>query len=350
MEFTKAKKIVLPRIIYAGHNVINKINEVLHELEIDGRILIVTGETTLKVAGNIIKENIKKDYKVDVILTGEATVENVENVKKFAKKKKSSAIIGVGGGTKIDIAKKIAYDLNKPFISVPTSASHDGVASNRASIRDNGDVISVEAATPISIIADTSIILSAPYRYLVAGAGDVIANYTAIYDWEKAYKLKGEEFSSSAYALSKYAAEEMLNYAPNMKPNDEESVWVVIKAIISSGMAMNLAGSSRPASGSEHLFTHAVEKIAPGRALHGEIAGIGTIIMSYLQGQDWKRVRDSLKVMGAPTKIKEIGLTPEEAIKALTIAHKMRDRFTILGENGISPEAAEKALRMTEVI
>ncbi|MGC8992796.1 MAG: NAD(P)-dependent glycerol-1-phosphate dehydrogenase [Thermoplasmata archaeon] len=313
-------------------------------------MLIVTGETTLKVAGNIIKENIKKDYKVDVILTGEATVENVENVKKFAKKKKSSAIIGVGGGTKIDIAKKVAYDLNKPFISVPTSASHDGVASNRASIRDNGDVISVEAATPISIIADTSIILSAPYRYLVAGAGDVIANYTAIYDWEKAYKLKGEEFSSSAYALSKYAAEEMLNYAPNMKPNDEESVWVVIKAIISSGMAMNLAGSSRPASGSEHLFTHAVEKIAPGRALHGEIAGIGTIIMSYLQGQDWKRVRDSLKVMGAPTKIKEIGLTPEEAIKALTIAHKMRDRFTILGENGISPEAAEKALRMTEVI
>ncbi len=350
MEFTKAKKMTLPRIIYAGHNVLNKISEVLHELEIKGRVLIITGENTLKVAGNQIRENIKKDYKVDVLLTGEANVQNVDEAKKYAKKKKSSVIIGVGGGTKIDIAKKVAYDLNRPFISVPTSASHDGVASSRASIRDNGNVISLDAATPLSIIADTSIILTAPYRYLVAGAGDVIANYTAIYDWEKAYKLKGEEFSSSAYALSKYAAEEMLNYAPNMKPNDEEAVWVVIKAIISSGMAMNLAGSSRPASGSEHLFTHAVELIAPGRALHGEIAAIGTIIMSYLQGQDWKRVRDALKIMGAPTKIKEIGLTPEEAIKAMTMAHKMRDRYTILGENGISPDAAEKALKVTEVL
>lgn len=350
MEFNKLKKMELPRIILAGHGALEKIGNVLRDLQVEGKVMIVTGPKTVEVAGSTVEKILKKDYKVEIFMTGDATVENVELVKKRAAKKKFNLIIGVGGGTKIDIAKKAAFDLSLPFISVPTSASHDGVASPRATIKDGMNTVSSEASVPISIIADTSIIVKAPYRYLIAGAADVIANYTAVKDWELAYKLKGEEFSSSAYAISKYTAEEMINYAPSLKPNDEESVWVVVKAIISSGMAMSLAGSSRPASGSEHLFTHAVETIAPGRALHGEIAGVGTIIMSFLQGQDWKKIRDALRVMGAPTKIKEIGLTTEEAVKALTIAHKVRERYTILGENGISLEAAEKALKATEVI
>ncbi|MGC8686541.1 MAG: NAD(P)-dependent glycerol-1-phosphate dehydrogenase [Thermoplasmata archaeon] len=350
MEFNKLKKMEMPRIILAGHGALDKIGKVLSDLQIKGKILIVTGPKTVEIAGDAVKKMLKKDYKVEIFLTGDATIENVEAVKKRASKKKFNLIIGVGGGTKIDIAKKAAYDLSLPFISVPTSASHDGVASPRATIKNGSSNVSSEARVPIAIIADTSIIIKAPYRYLISGAADVIANYTAVKDWELAYKLKGEDFSSSAYAISKYTADEMINYAPSLKPNDEESVWVVIKAIISSGMAMSLAGSSRPASGSEHLFTHAVESIAPGRALHGEVAGVGTIIMSFLQGQDWKKVREALKMMGAPTKAKEIGLTNEEAINALTMAHKVRERYTILGENGISQEAAEKALKATEVI
>jgi glycerol-1-phosphate dehydrogenase [NAD(P)+] len=350
MSFNKVKKMELPRIILAGHGVLEKIGEVIKSLGFNGRILIVTGNKTYGVAGKIVESIISRDYQVETLITGDATSENVEKVKDKTREGNFNLILGIGGGTKIDIAKKAAYDLSIPFISVPTSASHDGVASPRATIKNSGGIVSTEASVPISIIADTSVIVKAPYRYLIAGAADVIANYTAIRDWELAYKLKGEEFSSSAYAISKYTAEEMINYATQLKPNDEESVWIVIKAIISSGMAMSLAGSSRPASGSEHLFTHAVEMIAPGRALHGEIAGVGTIIMSFLQGQDWKRIRDALKVMGAPTKAKEIGLTEQEAIKALTIAHTVRNRYTILGETGISAEAAEKALRATEVI
>ncbi len=350
MTFTKVKEMDLPRKILAGHGVLDRIGSVVEKIGNFKRIIIVTGPKTMDIAGERVKEILKKGRKVNVLITGDATTENLNIVEDASKNFKADLIIGVGGGTKIDLAKKAAYDVSVPFISVPTAASHDGVASPRATIKDSGSPLSTEAAVPISIIADTEIIVKAPYRNLIAGAADIIANYTAIKDWELGYKLKGEDFSSSAYAISKYTAEEMINYAPYLKPNDEESVWVVIKAIISSGMAMSLAGSSRPASGSEHLFAHAVEMIAPGKALHGEIAGVGTIIMSFLQGQDWKRVRDALRTMGAPTRAREIGLSDEDAIKALTTAHSIRDRFTILGENGISRDAAEKALRATEVI
>ena len=56
--------------------------------------------------------------------------------------------------------------------------------------------------------------------------------------------------------------------------------------MISSGMAISIAGNSRPASGSEHKFSHALDMIAPKPALHGEQCGVGTIMMMYLHGGD----------------------------------------------------------------
>jgi len=124
----------------------------------------------------------------------------------------------------------------------------------------------------------------------------------------------------------------------------------VVKAIIVSGMAMSIANSSRPGSGSEHLFAHALEKIAPGKALHGEMVGVGTIMMMYLHGGDWKHIRDTLKKIGAPTTARELGVEEEDIISALTMAHTIRDRYTILGVRGLTREAAEKLAKITGVI
>jgi len=119
---------------------------------------------------------------------------------------------------------------------------------------------------------------------------------------------------------------------------------------MASGMAMSIAHSSRPASGSEHLFAHALESIAPGKALHGEMVGVGTIMMMYLHGGDWKRIRDALRMIGAPITARELGVEEEDIIWALTHAHKMRKRYTILGMRGLTKEAARKLAQITGVI
>jgi glycerol-1-phosphate dehydrogenase [NAD(P)+] len=278
------------------------------------------------------------------------SISNLEKIKRYGEEIKTDFFVGVGGGSKIDLAKKAAYDLCKPFISIPTTASHDGIVSPRASLKDHNSSVSLEAAVPIGIIADTGILVKAPYRNLIAGAADLIANYTAVRDWELAEKIKNEEFSSSAFALAKYASEEIFQYCNKIKPDNEESVWLVIKNLIFSGVAMSIAGSSRPASGSEHLFAHAIEKTTDNKSLHGEIVGVGTIIMSYLQGQDWQKVKDTLQRLGAPTTAKDLNLKDEEVLHALTIAHTIRNRYTILGDEGLSKDAAEKAVRATGVI
>ncbi|MDY6779392.1 MAG: iron-containing alcohol dehydrogenase, partial [Halobacteria archaeon] len=129
----------------------------------------------------------------------------------------------------------------------------------------------------------------------------------------------------------------------------EESAWIVVKALVSSGVAMSIAGSSRPASGSEHKFSHALDRIDEERALHGEQCGVGTIMMMYLHGGDWERIRDALEAISAPTTAEELGFSRDEIIEALVNAKEIRpERYTIL--TGITEEAAENAAEATGVV
>lgn len=352
MPFERLAEMLLPRDVIGGHGAIEKIGDVFKKISNSRNAVIVSGSTSVEIAGNKAKKILEESgIDVNMILTGEATEENVEHVKEITKNINAKVIVGVGGGTKIDIAKKSAFDLGIDFISVPTSASHDGVASPRASITKDGFSNSVEASMPAAIVADTEILVTAPFRYLASGAADVLSNLSALKDWDLAHRLKGERVSSSGYAISEFAAKEIVNNASHIKPNLEESVWLVIKQIAFSGIAMSVAGSSRPASGAEHMFAHSVNSLKKGNGLHGELSGIGSIIAMYLHGGDWQLIRDTLKTIGAPTRLEQVSLSEDDAVQALMMAHKTRvDRYTILGENGLSEYAARDALKVTEVL
>jgi len=254
--------------------------------------------------------------------------------------------VGVGGGRVIDTAKIASYNLDRQYISVPTAASHDGIASSRASVPMEEGSASLEAHPPIAIIADTEVIAKAPHRLLAAGCADIMSNYTACLDWELASRLRGESVSEYAIALSRMTAELLMKNARTIKPCQEESARFVIKALVSSGVAMSIAGSSRPGSGGEHKFGHALERLAPGKALHGEACGIGTIITMYLHGGNWKEIRDALRQIGAPTTPEDVGIPDKIAVEALLTAKDIRpERFTIL-DMGLSRESAEHLIRM----
>jgi glycerol-1-phosphate dehydrogenase [NAD(P)+] len=165
-----------------------------------------------------------------------------------------------------------------------------------------------------------------------------------------AHRLRDEPFSEYASIISKMTAKILIESAGAIKPGIEESAWTVMKALVASGVAMSIAGSSRPASGSEHKFSHALDELAPEPALHGEQCGVGTIMMMYLHGGNWQEIRTALKTIGAPTCAAELGIKEEYIIKALLHAHEIRpERYTILG-TGLTREAAEKVARITKVI
>ncbi len=352
MEFEKYKVMQFPRDVIVGHSVMHTIPSLIPLYSRSDEIVIITGNTTYEIVGREIEGMLKDaNYSPHVIKTGDATYDNLMKCEEEARGVKPGIMIGIGGGSKIDLTKKAAFDLSVPFISVPTSPSHDGIASPRASIKKGPVILSENARMPIAIVADTSILIKAPYRYLAAGAADVISNVTAVLDWKLANRIKGEEVSSSAATLAEYAASELIEKAHLILPGVEESVWLVTKQILASGTAMAIASSSRPASGSEHLFTHAIEMTGKGKAIHGELCAMGTVASMFLHGGDWKKLVSVFKTLNISLKSSDYGLTDEEVIDALSTAHKIRpERYTILGESDLSHNAAQRALEITTII
>lgn len=347
----KNKWMQLPRTVVVGHGVISDTGKVCKDLKLNGSALIVAGSRTHKAAGKTVAVSLEDaGFDVSSVIVEKPTLDEVKKVEGSAGEVKAEFLLGVGGGKSIDIAKLASMHLSLPFISVPTAASHDGIVSSRASILRNNKTISEAAHTPLGVIADTAIIATAPYRLLAAGCGDIISNYTAVRDWELAHRLHDEPFSEYASIISKMTAKILIESAETIKPGLEESAWTVVKALVASGVAMSIAGSSRPASGSEHKFSHALDEIAPKPALHGEQCGVGTIMMMYLHGGNWEEIRAALKTIGAPASASELGIEEEYIIQALLYAHKIRpERYTILG-TGLTREAAEKVARITKVI
>lgn len=351
-DFSKTKGMVFPRNVLIGHDTLPQIVEMCDDFNFRSVGMIVTGESTYKSAGKMVEEYMTDGkYTINTLKTGGATMSNVNEVVEFGKETKSKFILAVGGGSKIDISKMASKELKIPFISIPTSAAHDGIASGRASLKMDMGPKSVDATSPMGILADTSVIIKSPYRYLASGCADVISNMTALRDWDFARRIKNVPFSTSAYSLAEMSANTIIENSELIRPGLEESVWIAMRPIIISGIAMAVAGSSRPTSGAEHMFSHALDILHPGKAMHGEQCGVGSIMMMYLHGGDWMRIRNALKVIGAPINAADLGLSADDILDALVEARNIRkDRFTILGDNGLSREAAEAVAKATMVI
>jgi glycerol-1-phosphate dehydrogenase [NAD(P)+] len=352
MTFQPPHYMQLPRDILIGQGVLNKLTDVCLGLGFRSSIFVLTGQ---KVYGIITSEIIrileKSDYEVELSFIEEANMESVNEAKGRIKKLNPDVVLGIGGGKTIDVAKLSSTFTRKPFISIPTAASHDGISSSRASIKGLNEPTSIQAQAPIAILADTEVISKAPYKLTASGCGDIISKFTAVRDWEVTHNLKNEYYGEYAANLALMSSKLVMKNAKLISGKSEEGFRIVLEALISCGVAISIAGSSRPCSGSEHLFSHALDRIAEKPALHGEQCGVGAIMMAYLQKRDWKMLRDKLKLLNAPTSAEELGIEAKYVVEALTLAHKIRpERHTVLGSKGLTQEAAETLARLTEVI
>tara|TARA_B100001094_G_scaffold3130_1_gene2782 strand:- start:2523 stop:3590 length:1068 start_codon:yes stop_codon:yes gene_type:complete len=346
MQTRPARSMILPRMVVTGPGVLEQIPAIIAELDIPERGLIVCDTNTLEIAGNKVIEYLEAgSHPMQKVEIKGANIEELERVESFSED--IDFLVGLGGGRPIDIAKQAGFNKNIPFISIPTAASHDGFGSARASIRRDGRKTSMQAIPPIAVVADTEIISRAPKRLLGAGVGDIISNQTAVLDW----KLAGQkaDYSEYAAALSEMAAELVENDIAKVASGEEEGVRLVVKALISSGVAMSIAGTSRPASGGEHKFSHWLDSNCDSPALHGEQCGLGSIVTMYLHGGDWKRIRDTLKAVGAPINSKELGIDDKVVLNAFLNSKEIRpQRVTILDKS--NKKQIEEAALVTGVI
>lgn len=341
----------LPRKILIGDGVIKDLGMFVADLGVR-KVAVVSGSVVRARAGDRCHESLtNSDLKDTWFLATAANMESVQTIEQQIAKDGCEAIIGFGGGKSVDVAKTVAHNLNKPFISVPTSASHDGISSPFSSIRSSDKPYSIKAKTPIGVLADTEIIAGAPRRLLAAGCGDLVAKVTAVKDWELARDEKGEYFGKYSASLAFMSAQIVMEESKAIATADGAGVRTVVEALISSGVAACIAGSSRPCSGAEHLFSHALDFIAPSMGLHGEKCGIGAVMMAKLHKIEWEQIASTLKDVGAPTSARELGVDAQTVVKALITASTLRpERYTILNKIKLNEQSAFELAKSTGVI
>jgi len=330
--------------------------------------VIITGEKTYSVAGKQLEELlVDKNFEVQVVkakVNGTVSLTYVDEV--CSQNKNPACIIGVGGGSKLDLAKLVAEIYNCQMISVPTSVSHDGIASNIASVIDeNGERQSKHTVMPIALIVDTDIIQTAPSRLNIAGVGEAISNFVAVEDWRLASKKFGKDetnYSKHAYLIASGAVQFLVKKIDDMPDASiKDIVDTIILSHIGSGMLMSVIGSSQPCSGAEHKFSHVLDRDYKTGAMHGEQVGVGSIVTAYLQASklslrqikrsfmfslSWEKIKRSLRKIGAPASAGEIHLEPEQVIEAFIEARKFRpERYTILDK--VSDSSIKKAVNKT---
>ncbi len=340
----------LPRLIVVGEKNINDIGSFLKSLKNIKKVSLVSGNNVKKIVQKKIESSLSAS-KIQTVwhLAKTNDKKSIQKIELNVRKSKSELIVGVGGGRSVDIAKIIGFNLDLPFVSIPTSASHDGIASPFVSIKGNKPH-SVVATAPLGVFVDVDIIKKAPKKLLASGCGDLIAKITAVRDWQLGHDKTGEYYGRYSADLALMSAKILMENSSRFSKKGLD-VREVVEALISAGVASCIAGSSRPCSGAEHLFSHAVDKLEPGIGLHGEKCGIGAIMIAKLQGQDWKKIIKTLKSIGAPTTAKEIGLKSEVLAKALTIAQSLRpERHTILKEVNMNESKAIKLAKSTKVL
>ncbi len=263
--------------------------------------------------------------------------------------RQADAVVAIGGGKTIDVAKSACALAELPLIVVPTQLTADGIASPVSVIRDSeGRLRSGSGRLPIAVAVDLAVVAGAPAARTRAGLGDLLANPCALRDWQLAAAAGGQELDDFAALLAQSAFDLVYTSSPPQlaaaaPPLD--FLHRLLRGLVLSGLAMEIAGSSRPCSGSEHLISHALDSLHPGTAQHGEQVAFGALLATHLQGGDWRGLCEFMRAAGLQDAATGFGLSAGDIAKVVQAAPSMRpERHTVLSEPRVTEDAVAEAV------
>ena len=328
----------LDNILKVRENCIDEIYEILSSAGIGGKILFISDDIVFNLYGERVYVQLQMLPGSNVI-TELISNNTLSYAMTFAEKIISMEvdyIVGLGGGKVLDVSKYAAYISKRPFIAVPTTVASDGVASPVAVLmRQDGKPMSLNCVMPTVIILDVALIMNSPKNLIKAGIGDTISNYMALIDWEYACKQGKDEMNGFAYLMSQTALDALLK--TKYTTISPDFIRVLADTHVLSGIAMAFAGSSRPVSGSEHMFSRALDYYCETINLHGVQVALGTVAILKLIGQDYAEVLEYLRVFEVEINPQRIGISCDTFVKCMQAAPKTRkDRFTCLHSADLS--------------
>lgn len=336
--------IAIPVILKVGKGALQNIGTYLKNEGLT-QVVIYFGNGLIEMFGMDVMESLKKEG-ITVLEYQELDTVDINDIitLAFSIPSKAKAVLSIGGGKVIDAGKYAAFLRKLPFISVPTSSSSDGFSSASASLIVDGRRNSVPAKLAYGIIVDTQVIRTAPKKFIYSGIGDMISKITALYDWNFEEKNGVGMVNDFAVMIAKKAVNSFVR-TPYQSIEDELFLKELLDSLAMSGIANEIAGSSAPTSGSEHLISHALDKILEVPQLHGIQVGIATYIMSKVQEHRYVRVNTVLTETGFWDYAATLEMKRSDFLQAIDIAPSIKPhRYTYLHEEKYRQAAKQLVL------
>lgn len=333
--------IAIPVILKVGKGALEGLGTYLKEENLK-QVVIYFGNGLIDLFGMKVMESLKQEG-ITVLEYRELDTVDIDDIitLAFSMSNKVQAVVSIGGGKVIDAGKYAAFLKNLPFISVPTSSSSDGFSSASASLLVDGRRTSVPAKLAYGIVVDTEIIKTAPEKFIYSGIGDMISKITALYDWVFEARCGYSVLNDFAVMIAKKAVNSFVR-TPYTSIKEDLFLKELLDSLSMSGIANEIAGSSAPTSGSEHLISHALDKILKVPQLHGVQVGIATYIMAKVQDHRYVRVNTVLTETGFWDYAATLQMKKEDFLRAIEMAPSIKPyRHTYLHEEKYR-EAAKK--------
>lgn len=333
--------IAIPALLKIGPGALGELGAYLKDLRME-KVVILFGNGLIEMFGMDVMKFLA-EMGIDVLEYQELDTVRLEDLTSlaFSMPAKTQAVIGIGGGKVIDAAKYCGFLRNLAFISIPTSASSDGFSSASASLLVEGRRKSVPARLAYGIVVDTQIIKSAPKKFLYSGIGDMVSKITALYDWKFEEEHGYGKVNDFATMIAKKAVNSFVR-TPFESIEEDLFIKELLDSLAMSGIANEIAGSSAPTSGSEHLISHALDKMLEQPQLHGIQVGIATYLMSVVQDHRYKRVNTIFTQTGFWDFVKTLGMRRVDFEQAIDLAPSIKPfRHTYLHEQEYRDRAKE---------
>lgn len=339
MNKFNASHITIPTILKIEPGALDNIGDYLKN-SLFNKVVIYFGNGLIDMFGSKVFQSLRMAG-IEVLEYCELDTVDIDDIidLAFDLPNSTQAVIGLGGGKVIDAAKYIGFLRKLPFISVPTSASSDGFSSASASLIVNGRRNSVPARLAYGIIVDTAVIKSAPVKFLYSGIGDMVSKITALYDWKFEESHGAAQVNDFALMIAKKAVNSFVR-TPFKSIQDDLFLKELLDSLAMSGIANEIAGSSAPTSGSEHLISHALDKMLEMPQLHGIQVGIATYLMSLVHNHRWQRIHTVFTDTGFWNYVSTLNLDVEDYKKAIDLAPSIKPfRHTYLHEEKYREQA-----------
>ena len=339
-----ARMLSSPLFLDIRAGAVDNLDALLHErlISSNGTVLVAVGPAHGIEIWKRIRDSLPG---AEVFEVEDASLITAGRLQAKASERGFDAVVGIGGGRTLDVAKYAATRAGIPMVAVATNLAHDGVCSPVASLEHPHGKGSYGVAMPLGVVVDLDYVKAAPRPLVNAGIGDCLSNLSAIADWDLAHEERAEPVDGLAVAFARAAGEALL-YRPDTI-DDEAFLVTLTGSLVMSGMAMSVAGTSRPCSGACHEIVHAVDQMFPGVSNHGELAGIGALFATHLRGDDvlFDQLATCLERHELARTPEQLGLTVEQFVAAVIKAPTTRpDRYTILEHVDLDEAGAARAV------